>query len=607
MDTVLELEIEPGTTPGEFTVRVARSVAGGEPTERFTLDVDALLATRQQLESVLLASSVSSRRILPAAEVSVQSTGAALFDAIFVGEVAATYRASRAVAADRGRGLQIRLRLGAPGLAALPWEMLYDRDSQAYLCRQEPLVRQVEGAHAPSALAIKPPLQVLAVVSSPRGLQPLDVAVEREHLEEALAQHVRSGRVRLEWVEHASWEELHDRLLRRPWHVLHFIGHGSFDDAADEGLIALVGSDGRADFVNASSLADLLHEASPTPRLVVLNSCESGASSSDDPFSGTAAALARSGIQSVAAMQFTISDRAALAFARGFYTALANGRTIDEAMRSGRIGILGLGRGTLEWVTPVLYVRGPDTRLFDVADLPPDDEAVPPMPAQAPQATAPPAALTAPAAPTEASVPPEATEPAASGPPEATEPSGRERRRRLVTAGIALLLVLVLGGAAIAVYRSVRGDGATALGAGATTQQTGDGATVPETGGDTPTPVELAVPGNTRWLASGVRCAPGTTLDISASGTIQHDASAGSTVGPDGLTDERYHKYNVEGLPNANTASLIGSLDESEPFSIGSGTSYDCPRDGELTLGINDINLEANSGALTVTIASRPT
>ena len=593
MDTVLELEIDPGTTPGEFTVRVARSVAGGEPTARFTLDVDALLATRPQLESVLLASSVSARRILPAAEVSVQSTGARLFDAIFVGEVAATYRASRAVAADRGRGRQVRLRLGAPGLAALPWEMLYDRDSQAYLCRQEPLVRQVEGAHPPSALAIKPPLQVLAVVSSPLGLQPLDVAVEREHLEEALAQHVRSGRVRLEWVEHASWEQLHDRLLRRPWHVLHFIGHGTFDDAADEGLIALVGADGRADYVNASSLADLLHEASPTPRLVVLNSCESGASSSDDPFSGTAAALARSGIQSVAAMQFTISDRAALAFARGFYTALANGRTIDEAMRSGRIGILGLGRGTLEWVTPVLYVRGPDTRLFDVADLPPDEEGVTSVPVDTP--TTP---------------PPEAAEPSRTpeppGPSEPVATSGRDRRGRLVTTGVALVLVLVLGGVATAVYRSVRGD-PTALGALPTTSPTSEAATAPESGGEAPTPVELAVPGDTRWLASGVTCAPGTTLDISATGTIQHDQSAGSTVGPDGLTDERYHQYNVEGLPDANTAGLIGGLDESEPFFIGTGVSYDCPRDGELTLGINDINLEANSGALTVTIASRPT
>ncbi|GAA2154676.1 CHAT domain-containing protein [Humibacillus xanthopallidus] len=565
MDTVLELEIDPGAAAGDFTVHVARSVAGGEPTEHFTLDVDALLATRPQLESVVLASSVSARRILPAAEVSVQSTGAKLFDAIFVGEVAATYRSSRAVAADRGSGLQVRLRLGAPGLAALPWEMLYDRDSQAYLCRQEPLVRQVTGEHALDALAVKPPLQVLAVVSSPRGLAPLDVAAEREHLEEALDQHVRSGRVRLEWVENATWAELHERLLQRPWHVLHFIGHGSFDDAADEGVIALVGADGRADFVTASSLADLLHEASPTPRLVVLNSCESGASSSDDPFSGTAAALARSGIQSVAAMQFTISDRAALAFARGFYTALANGRTIDEAMRSGRIGILGLGRGTLEWVTPVLYVRGQDTRLFDVADLSSDTV------------------------------------------PEQDDTTGR--RRRLVAA--AAVLALLLGGVGAVVYRSMQGDGTTALGAVTGTSDAGQGSqdSSPSQGQSdaAPSPVEVSVPGNTRWLDSGVTCAPGTTLEISATGTIQHDASAGSTVGPDGLTDARFHKWNVEGLPDANTAGLIGSLDETEPFFVGSGTSYDCPRDGQLDLGINDTNLDGNSGALTVTVQSRPT
>ena len=72
------------------------------------------------------------------------------------------------------------------------------------------------------------------------------------------------------------------------------------------------------------ALADLLDEAEPTPRLVVLNSCQSGAGGTTDLFSGTAAALAHSGIRAVAAMQFSISDAAALAFARGFYTALAH-------------------------------------------------------------------------------------------------------------------------------------------------------------------------------------------------------------------------------------------------------------------------------------------
>ncbi len=50
--------------------------------------------------------------------------------------------------------------------------------------------------------------------------------------------------------------------------------------------------------------------------------------------------------------------------ARGFYAALARGRGIDDAVSSGRVAILGIGDRTLEWVTPVLYLRGHDTRLF---------------------------------------------------------------------------------------------------------------------------------------------------------------------------------------------------------------------------------------------------
>ena len=161
--------------------------------------------------------------------------------------------------------------------------------------------------------------------------------------------------------------------------MLHFIGHGTYDTDTDEGVLAFVGRDGRADYVTASALADLLDEAEPTPRLVVLNSCQSGAGGTTDLFSGTAAALAHSGIRAVAAMQFSISDAAALAFARGFYTALAHGRGIDEAVRSGRIGILGIGRGTLEWVTPVLYLRG-EAQLFDLAPLSSDAEPKPRLP-----------------------------------------------------------------------------------------------------------------------------------------------------------------------------------------------------------------------------------
>src|SRR5260370_5469688 len=112
--------------------------------------------------------------------------------------------------------------------------------------------------------------------------------------------------------------------------------------------------------VEAGRLADLLDEAQPTPRLVVLNSCSSGQAGANDLFSGTAAALVRSGISAVAAMQFTVSDTAAIAFARGFYTAIAHGRSVDEAARSGRSPILGAPRSS-GGVTPVLAVPGPST------------------------------------------------------------------------------------------------------------------------------------------------------------------------------------------------------------------------------------------------------
>ena len=129
-------------------------------------------------------------------------------------------------------------------------------------------------------------------------------------------------------------------------------------------MLALEREDGRADWVAAHRLVDLLHQARPMPRLVVLNSCSGAAAGVSDLFSGTAAALVRGGVSAVAAMQYEISDPAAVAFARGFYAAIARGRSVDDAISSGRVAILGLGDKTLEWVTPVLYLRGHDSRLF---------------------------------------------------------------------------------------------------------------------------------------------------------------------------------------------------------------------------------------------------
>ena len=388
MSTDIELDISRHGQRGHYQVRVVRSPSGGDPREEFELDIDALLQSRPQLEASILSSAVGARRVMSTAELPVREVGQHLFETLFTRSVYGAYRASLGVAQQQGERLRVVLRLTAPELAPLPWEALFDPERQAYVCRQEPMVRRIPAQFNPRApLQIAAPLEVLAMVASPRGLASLDVDRERTNLEEALRDLTAAGLVRVTWVEPATWRSVHRHLLSGHWHVVHFIGHGDYDDSRDEGVLAFVGNDGRADMVEAGRFADLLSEADPTPRLVVLNACSSGESGDDDMLSATAPALVHSGIEAVAAMQFAVSDDAAIAFAQGFYTAVAHSRGVDEAARSGRIAILGAA-GSLEWLTPVLYLRGDSTHPIVVRPSPAPDSGAAESPSPTPEAQA---------------------------------------------------------------------------------------------------------------------------------------------------------------------------------------------------------------------------
>jgi WD40 repeat protein len=364
---IFEVEIGPGDAPGMFRVEVVASPAG-EGSATVELDTDALMARRGLLQQAVLASAVPRRWVLPETEQPVREIGQVLFATLLgTGEVAGLYRASAAVAAEYGQALRLVLRIDIPELAGLPWEAMYDQTAGEYVCRHDQLVRRVPVASVRVPLRVQPPLRILGVVSSPRGLPALDVQKEQNQLARALAQPASQGLAEVHWATGATWEDLQEVLLDREWHVLHFIGHGDFDPARDEGVLALVRKDGRADLVAAHRLVDLLRQARPMPPLVVLNSCPGAATGVNDLFSGTAAALVRGGVSAVAAMQYEISDPAAVAFARGFYAAIVRGRSVEDAVSSGRVAILGLSDGTLEWLTPVLYLRGHDTRLITLA------------------------------------------------------------------------------------------------------------------------------------------------------------------------------------------------------------------------------------------------
>jgi hypothetical protein len=370
--SVLELDVSSAGTPGKYKVDVIQSPAG-EASATFELEPAQFIDRLDGLQQTLLASSVPSRRLLSRGETSVRDVGRRLFDALFSQQaVAGVYRASSAVAAERGEALRIVLRMSAPELAVLPWESMYDAAGDNYVARREPLVRYLPVPSSPPPLKVRLPLKILAPIASPRGLALLDVEKERNNLTQALRPLLERGAVVVQWLGHATWPALQDTLLSDSWHIVHFIGHGDFDIERDEGVLALETEQGQVHRVPAGSFVDLLREAQPMPRLVVLNACESSTSGQTDLFSGTAAALVRGGVSAVSAMQFEISDQAAIAFCRGFYTAIGRARGVDEAVRSGRVAIVGLGEGSLEWITPTLYLRGKENHLFALSDSPPE-------------------------------------------------------------------------------------------------------------------------------------------------------------------------------------------------------------------------------------------
>jgi hypothetical protein len=74
------------------------------------------------------------------------------------------------------------------------------------------------------------------------------------------------------------------------------------------------------------------------------------------------------GVPAVVAMQFPISDRAALAFSTSLYRALAAGDPVDAAVTEGRMAVFTQAPDSWEWATPALYLSVPDGRLFSTRD-----------------------------------------------------------------------------------------------------------------------------------------------------------------------------------------------------------------------------------------------
>ena len=362
-----------------FDVAVLRSPAGGsDPVER-KIPVDlAILLTKLE------------RRLLdiPA----LITLGEALADLLLPDSLRDLFtRSLDLLLPDQG----LRLRLHLPsGLADIPWEYMYvpragdtkerDKDVTGFLSL-DPRISIVrhERLSVPGEFDQTPrQRRILATFASPEGgFARLDL--EREKSELTTILQGATG-LKLDFWEHARHADLQNHLATGV-DIFHFAGHGDFD--AEMGAMPLtIQGQGALIFEGGS------REAVPVPadqfaanlsgygvQLVVLGACLTGRRDGYNRWSGVVAALMEVGIPAAVAMQYKISDRAAIRFMTGFYSALATGMPLDRAVLTGRLAVFNdlhtqrndpeLGRLWQDWGLATLYLRtDQEFRLTSITD-----------------------------------------------------------------------------------------------------------------------------------------------------------------------------------------------------------------------------------------------
>ncbi|HEY5902069.1 MAG TPA: CHAT domain-containing protein [Anaerolineales bacterium] len=304
------------------------------------------------------------RRIDSSEMETIRIFGGKLFRTVFSNEVLACYMRSIDTVLRQNKGLRIRLRINVPEFHDLPWEFLYNPQVDQFLAlsKDTPIVRYMELPYSTQALAVKAPMKILVMISSPAEYPPLDVEEEWRRLNRALQPLIDQGLVVLRRLEKPTLGALQQQLRREAVHIFHFIGHGKYFERQQDGMLLLEDESGRGRPTSGQHLGALLHDHH-TLQLVVLNACEGARTSSDDPYTGVAQTLVRQGIPAVLANQFEIFEDAAVTLAQEFYGALADGYPVDAALSEARKAIFA-SDNDVEWGTPVLFMRIPNGVLF---------------------------------------------------------------------------------------------------------------------------------------------------------------------------------------------------------------------------------------------------
>lgn len=297
--------------------------------------------------------------------------GDRLFRFIFPAPVHSLLNKSVHVAYEQRQQLRLRLIFSeVPELSALPWEFLYDTVYQEFLALspRAPMVRHVDTLHQIQPHAVDLPLRMLVVIPSPQNLPAFDRESEWLALVDTLDHLALDGKLVVEQLRSPTPFNLQRQLRKKDYHILHFIGYGTYDYFARDGMLYFEDQTGRGRAVSGQHVGAMLRDHN-TLRLVslnyryvsdILNNWESDERS---PFTEAAKSIVQRGLPGAIVFPHEIPPFAMLTFYDVMLSALAEYTSLDVSVSRARQSVLA-EQQSAAWGVPICISRAADGRLF---------------------------------------------------------------------------------------------------------------------------------------------------------------------------------------------------------------------------------------------------
>ncbi|MBK8930887.1 MAG: CHAT domain-containing protein [Chloroflexi bacterium] len=317
---------------------------------------------------------------------------------------------------------RVEIVTGVAEAAAIPWELLRDPKTGVHLALRAPAFVRSHAQTAQKAYWAAPdpadPIRILLVICRPGGSRDVPFRSVASQLVKGLSDTARQ-RFDLDVLRPPTFAQLSQTLHQakdngRPYHIVHFDGHGAYLDTPESGgglwrrlsplllsgqrtgkhgylLFENPGQDENSQYVDGPALGKLLVDANvpvlvlnacrsahadppPQPETAVasaaLGSAQSAQQSAHDnvrAFGSLAHEVIDAGVAGVVAMRYNVYVVTAAQFVADLYAGLVQGRPLGQAVTRGRQQLNAQPQREIgfrplplqDWQVPVVYEAAP--------------------------------------------------------------------------------------------------------------------------------------------------------------------------------------------------------------------------------------------------------